>query len=358
MKNFPAKIVIMRTDRIGEVLLSTVLIDGMKKLYPDAEISFVTSEYSKDILAGRSDLSEIITADTQKSSGWFLKAVKLAIVLRKRRFDYSIVLNANKILHLATFLAGIPVRIGYRRKWSVFLNKTIEDEREKGQKHEAEYAMDFARLLGLKNFEQPSPRLVCEDASREKVKKLLLKKGVNLSRKLIVVHPASSNPAKMWEKTRYSELIKKLKSHFECEIMVIGTGKERQLAEDIIIDTSENIFNVCGELNLKELAALLKRANVFIGNDSGPMHMAAALDVPVIAIFGRNIPGVGPKRWGPYGKKHKVFHKDPLCEKCYDRECPYDYKCLTAVTVDEVFDAAKQYLMNRRGGPMCPPVND
>jgi len=346
MKNFPAKIVIMRTDRIGEVLLSTVLIDGVKKLYPDAEISFVTSVYSKDILAGRSDLSEIIIADTQKSSGWLLKAVKLAITLRKRRFDHAIVLNAHKILHLATFLAGIPVRIGYSRKWSVFLNKTIEDEREKGQKHEAEYAMDFARLLGLENCEQPSPRLVCEDASREKVKNLLLEKGADLSQKLIVIHPASSNPAKMWEKTRYTELIKKLKSHSECEIVVIGTGEESQLAEDIINDTSENVFNICGKLDLKELAALLERADLFIGNDSGPMHMAAALDVPVIAIFGRNIPGVGPKRWGPYGKKHKVFHKDPLCEKCYDRECPYGYKCLSAITVDEVFDAAKQYLVS------------
>jgi len=335
----------MRTDRIGEVLLSTVLIDGMKKLYPAAEISFVTSMYSKDILSGRRDLSEIIIADTRKNSGWILKAVKLAIVLRERRFDYSIVLNANKILHLATFLAGIPVRVGYSRKWSVFLNKTIEDEREKGQKHEVESAMDFARLLGLKKYEQPSPRLICEDAAVEKVKKLLLKEGMDLSRKLIVIHPSSSNPAKMWEKTRYAELIKKLKSYSECEIIIVGTREEHLLAEEIIRASDKNVFNFCGELNLKELAALLQHADLFVGNDSGPMHMAAAMDVPVIAIFGRNIPGVGPKRWGPYGKKHKVFHKDPLCVKCYDRECPYGYKCLTAVTVEEVFNAAKQYFV-------------
>ena len=346
MKNFPAKIVIMRTDRIGEVLLSTVLIDGVKQLYPDAEISFITSLYSKDILAGRHDISEIIIADTRKNSGWLLKAVRLAIILRKRRFDLSIVLNANKILHLAVFLAGIPERVGYSRKWSVFLTKTIEDEREKGKKHEAEYAMDFARLLGLENFEQPSPRLVCEDVSGEKVKELLLKKGVNLSRKLIVIHPASSNPAKMWENARYSELIKKVKSHSKCEIIVVGTPEERQLAEEIIRASGETGFNVCGELNLKELAALLKRADLFIGNDSGPMHMTAALDVPVIAIFGRNIPGVGPKRWGPYGKNHKVFHKDVECRKCYDRDCPFGYKCLSAITVDEVFSAVKHYLMN------------
>lgn len=342
MKNFPAKIVIMRTDRIGEVLLSTVLIDGIKKLYPRAKISFVTSMYSKDILSGRDDIAEIIIADIRKNSNWLLQAVKLAVVFKKRRFDYSIVLNANKILHLATFLAGIPVRIGYNRKWSVFLNKTIEDEREKGRKHEAEYAMDFARLLGLKNFEQPSPRLVCANASREKVKELLFKKGADLSQKLIVIHPASSNPAKMWEKTRYAELIKKLKSHSKWEIIVVGTREERSLAEEIIRAADENGFNVCGELNLKELAALLKRANVFVGNDSGPMHMAAALDVPVIAIFGRNIPGVGPKRWGPYGKIHKVFHMDVGCRKCYDRECPFGYKCLSAVTVDEVFAAVCQ----------------
>jgi len=347
MKNVPAKIVIMRTDRIGEVLLSTVLIDGIKKLYPDAEISFVTSEYSKDILSGREDIAEVIIADTRKNSNWLLAAVKLAVILRKRHFDQSIVLNAHKILHLASFLSGIPVRIGYRRKWSVFLNKTIEDEREKGEKHEAEYAMDFARILGLKDFHQPFPRLVCENDSKEKVKKLFEKNGIELSQDLIVIHPASSNPAKMWKKTRYAELIKKLKSSLKCEIIVVGSAEEHSLAEEVINKSGKKVFNFCGKLELKELTALLKNANLFIGNDSGPMHMAAALDVPVIAIFGRNIPGTGPKRWRPYGEKHTVFHKDPLCRRCYDRACPFDYKCLSAITVDEVFNAAKRYLVYR-----------
>ncbi|MFH1395196.1 MAG: lipopolysaccharide heptosyltransferase II [Candidatus Omnitrophota bacterium] len=339
MLNNPKKIVVMRTDRIGEVLLSTVVIDSIKTLYPSAAVSFVTSDYSRQILENRRDISEIITVDTFNKDNWFLRALKLAVILRKRNFDVAIVLNAHKMLHLAVFLAGIPVRMGYRRKWGGLLNKTIEDKRNEGAKHEIEYAMDFMYLMGFSGA-IPAPNLIPDEISENFVKNLLRKKNVQDTDTLIVLHPASSNPAKMWSKESYAQLIKDLKAKLNCGILLIGSGEEKGLVSDISKKCGEQIIDFSGELNLKQLIALLKRSKLFIGNDSGPMHMAAAMDIPVIAIFGRKIQGVSPKRWRPWGNKHIVFHKDAGCEKCYDSECPHGYKCLKAVTVDEVVGAA------------------
>ncbi|MBU0683419.1 MAG: lipopolysaccharide heptosyltransferase II [Candidatus Omnitrophota bacterium] len=338
MLNNPKKIVIMRTDRIGEVLLSTVVVDSIKTLYPSVEISFVTSEYSRQILENRCDISEILTVDTFSKDKWFLNALKLACTLRKRHFSGAIILNAHKLLHLAVFLAGIPVRVGYKRKWGWLLNQAIEDKRNEGTKHEIEYAMDFMRLVGFSGA-VPVPSLISDKTSEEFVEGLLAEKKVQDKDTLIVLHPASSNPAKMWSKESYARLIKYLKVRLNCVVALIGSREEKNLVNDIVTKCEEEVIDFSGELNLKQLISLLKRAKLFIGNDSGPMHMAAALDVPVVAIFGRKIPGVSPGRWRPWGDKHIVFHKDAGCVTCYDRECPHGYKCLKAVTVDEVFEA-------------------
>jgi lipopolysaccharide heptosyltransferase II len=336
-------VVIFRTDRIGEVLLSTVAADAITERYPDVNISFVTSEYSKPLLEGRGNIKKIITVDTFKKNKWFFKALDLAATLKKGSFDAAIVLNPHKTLHLACFLAGIPVRVGYDRKWGFLLNRKISDERGKGQKHEIEYTMDLLRLVGVEN-KVPTPRLAVAREYEDAVERLISERGISPASPLIAVHPGSSNPAKIWPCERYAELIRKLKKESDCNVALLGSEEERDLTGKILQKAGIDALDLAGALNLKELAALIKRSALFIGNDTGPMHMAAALGVPVIAIFGRNTPGVSPTRWRPWGEKHVVFHEDPGCDPCHDTACPYDYRCLRAVTVEEVFNAAKKML--------------
>lgn len=339
--NEPKKIVIMRTDRIGEVLLSTVAIDAIKKSFPDSSVSFVTSEYSKPIVESRTDIDEVMTTDTMGKEGWFLKSVRLASLLRKKRFDMAIMLNPHKSLHLAAFLAGISQRVGYGRKWGFLLNRKITDERDKGRKHEVEYTMDLLRSLDV-TLDDPKPLLPVDKEAEKEVRNLLVGKGIQSDRPVISVHPGSSNPAKIWPRERYSELIRRLKTELDCYVCILGSDEERIFAREIIVDSGVEVLNLTGALSLKELTALLKKSSLFVGNDTGPMHMAAALDVPVIAIFGRNTPGVSPTRWRPWGDKHVVFHEDPGCAPCYDKSCSYDHRCLRAVNVDVVFEAAKK----------------
>lgn len=336
-------IVILRTDRIGEVLLSTVAADAIKKHYPKARITFVTSSYSRQIVEGRDNIDEVIIAETMHGKNRLGRALRLAILMKERKFDASIVLNPHRTLHLACFLAGIPRRLGYDRKWSFLLTEKIADERYMGEKHEIEYTMDLLRLLGIDEKAQ-SPRLPLNTQAENVIERILLSKDIDQDLPLVAIHPGSSNPAKIWSHERYGELIKRLKQEVPCNIVVLGSKTESVLTRNMIQEVGEEVIDLIGLLDIKELTALIRRTDLFISNDTGPMHMAAALDVPVIAIFGRNIPGVSPRRWRPWGDKHMVFHEDVACDPCYDTACPYGYKCMRMITVDMVFEAAKEML--------------
>ncbi|MFH1552542.1 MAG: lipopolysaccharide heptosyltransferase II [Candidatus Omnitrophota bacterium] len=339
-------IVILRTDRIGEVLLSTMAVTAVKRQYPECKITFVTSEYSRPLVEGRTDIKEVITADTFTKDRWVSKALVLAGILRREKLDAAVILNPHKMLHLACFLAGVPRRIGYDRKWGGLLTDKIIDERDKGEKHEVEYTMDLMRLLGIE-CAAPAPRLFVAEETASAVGDLLAKKGIGSGKPLVAVHPGSSNPAKIWPYQNYAQLIRRVRDELDCCVAVLGTGEERVLAGKIAREAGTDVLDMAGELSLKELAAFIKRSVLFIGNDTGPMHMAAALRVPVIAIFARNIPGVSPKRWRPWGDGHVVFHEAQQCDPCYDADCPYDYRCMKAVTTDAVFEAVKELIQKR-----------
>ncbi|MDD5634224.1 MAG: glycosyltransferase family 9 protein, partial [Candidatus Omnitrophica bacterium] len=173
---------------------------------------------------------------------------------------------------------------------------------------------------------------------------ILKNEKLTFDRPLVVIHPGSSNPAEVWLKENYAELIRELSGSIDCNIAVIGSKEESGLAGEIISGSGKQVYNFAGRLDLKTLTAFLKKANLFIGNDTGPMHMASVLGVPVIAIFGRNIPGVSSRRWGPLNKRSRVFYKDPGCAVCLDINCPYDYKCLRSVLPGEVLKASKELL--------------
>ncbi|MFH1797975.1 MAG: lipopolysaccharide heptosyltransferase II, partial [Candidatus Omnitrophota bacterium] len=355
MQIIRTKIVIFRTDRVGEVLLASSVIDCVKTAYPQADITFVTSEYARDIIDGRDDVSEVLTVDTFEKKAWFLKAIRLARILHEKHFDLAIVLNPHKILHLASFLAGIPLRAGYNRKWGFLLNAAIPDERDSGEKHEIEYNMDLLRKLNIETFARP-PRLVLNKTAEKYVEELFARKGVDTKKVLITIHPGSSNTAKMWPKENYAEVTKRLKKEVECSIAIIGTAREKALADKIVMDSGGAALNFSGLFDLKQLAACLEKASVFIGNDTGPMHMAAALKVPVIALFGRKIQGVSPTRWRPWGHGHTVFHKDAGCSVCKDTKCELNYKCMLAITVEEVVRAAKETLKRKKETALFPPL--
>ena len=338
-------LVILRTDRNGKVLLSTVAIDAVKDQFPNVEISFVTSTYSKSLLEDRDNVKEIFTFDIFKEKGIFWNAIALAKKLKAAKFDTSVTLNPHKVLHLACFFAGIPLRIGYDRKWGFLLNKKIRDKRDEGKKHEIEYTYDLLALLGVTKPVK-GPYLPVNKKAEESLAGILTGKGIFSDKKMIVIHPGSSNPSKIWSWRNYVELIKRIKKNIYSNVVLVGSEQEKDISGKIMENSGEDVKDLTGCLDIKELIAFLRRCDVFIGNDTGPMHMAAAVGIPVVAIFGRNIPGVSPVRWRPWGDKNIVLYRTMGCDPCLDSGCRKNFKCLEAVTVDAVFSAAKGIMKN------------
>jgi ADP-heptose:LPS heptosyltransferase len=258
----------------------------------------------------------------------------------------AVILNPHRAFHIAAFVAGIRYRVGFDRKWGFLLTHKMKDKRSEGRMHEVDYNLKLLEAIGIREEKIP-PSITIDDEAALYVRDLFKRSGITGDKKKIVIHPGSSNPAKLWPVDNFRDLAKKLATLGNVKIIVAGDESEKELCERIAVTADRSVLNLAGALNIKQLAALYREADLLITNDNGPMHMAAAAGTRVIAIFGRNIPGVSPIRWGPYGEGHIVFHKDPGCSPCYDRKCPYDFKCLRATTPDAVFEATQKELRGR-----------
>ena len=253
--------------------------------------------------------------------------MRLARRLRTGRFHAVLVSNPHKVLHFAVFLAGIPVRVGYARKWGWTLTHTLKDEKAAAEFHEVEYNLRLLKRLGIDVPAVPSFQLPVSGDDQEAVAALLERFRVRDTDDLVAVHPWTSNPAKRWPPVRFQQLIQQLAKLPGIRPVIIGGQEASPHAHEMMDDSSERVCNVVGRLSLGELAALLQRVRVLVTNDSGPMHVAAAVGTPVIALFGTGSPGGHPKRWGPWGSHHTVIHK-PLQD----------------ITVEQVLEALGRYV--------------
>lgn len=339
MKNqkAPKKILLVRTDRIGDVILSTPVIKNLRLAFPAAYIAFMVCPYTQDVLAGNPYLDEVIVYDKHCRQRSIFQSIKFSWYLRKKKFDWAIILHPTNRAHLITFLAGIPCRVGWNKKMAGLLTVKVADKKQEGQKHESEYTLDILRRLNVpvadKNLYFP-----IKEAATKKVKVLLGENGVKDGEQYIVVHPSASCPSKRWPEEYFSQLISLLKQKLGMIIVVVAFLGEGKFAEEVV--TSNEVVDLRGKLTVSELGSLLNEATLFISNDSGPVHIAASLNTPVISIFGRKDPGLSPVRWKPLGENSFYFHKDVGCRFCFAHNCKKGFLCLKAVKPQEVVEKA------------------
>ena len=187
MKNF----LVIRTDRIGEVILTSAVVDVIKKHSPDSKIAFVTSSLSKSILEIKTGIDEVLIFETMDRIISFSEAFQFAKKLRQRKIDVAIIVNPHKMLHFVCFLAGIKVRVGLDRKWPFFLTHRIVDLRGEGAKSEVEYVLDMLKPIGIVS-EYLIPHFWFEDKMISQGRVLLEGAGVNLQKKVILIHAGSN----------------------------------------------------------------------------------------------------------------------------------------------------------------------
>jgi heptosyltransferase-2 len=337
------KILVMRTDRLGDCLLNFPAIRALKETFKGKIFALVKNDL-QDIVEKTPFIDAVIAyPENDNLAGIF----RLSRRLSKEKFDLAVALNPDKKLHLLAFLAGIPKKLGYSRKWDFLLTDKIEDKKWQGQKHEIEYNLDLVRKIGA-DTQDKSLFFPVEKDDQDFIEALLKRLGVNKDEFLIAVQSQSSNPAKCWPASHFAKLCDSLADQDKANICFIGIESEKKNIDQIIAQMKNRAHNLCGYFNLTQLGAFLAKCRLLITNDSGPMHIASALKVPCLAIFGRNIPGVGPKRWGPWGNRHIVLHKDSGCRVCLDKNCPHDFKCLSMIKPEEVLRSAEEILLRAK----------
>ena len=300
------KILIIHTAFIGDIVLSTPLIQRLKDMYPESKIDYLTLPSNKSIISNNPNLNEIILYDKKgkdKGLKGFLRVLK---ILKEKKYDYAVIphrfIRSILLAKLAKIsnIAGFDVATG-----SFLLNKKVHYDMKK---HEVERLLD---LVGYKGEKIPI-RIYPAKENFVKIDKILANHGYfdNEGQKLVLVAPGSQRPEKMWPIEKYRLIIEKLKKNKNCFIGITGSKVEKKLP--LNFENDKNVIDFRGEINLLEFGALISKADIVVGNDSSPIHIASGFEKPfVIGIFG---PGKRSLGFFPWKEKSNVIEDNEFYE--------------------------------------------
>lgn len=341
--NQPKNILIVRTDRIGDVVLSIPMAELVKKKYPDCKISYFIRNYTSELLIGNPFTDEVIIAEEENGEILLRKNLDK---IKSKHFDACIVVNPTFKIALLMFLARIRNRIGTGYRWySVLFNHKVYEHRKYGDKHELEYNINLLEKIGIepkKISEQFNFYLKIDESNSQKIDSLLSEKGYKAGNKIIIVHPGSGGSSVDLPKEKLIELTKLLSGIENISIIITGSKAESNLCKKFEVDKS--VINLSGDLNISLLIALINRSDIFISNSTGPMHIAAALGVYVIGFFPK-ILACSEKRWGPYTEKKSIYNPTIDCSDCTRKQCE-KLNCMNSIDIGRVFDETKSVLQN------------
>lgn len=343
MTSAMGRILIVNVNWIGDVIFSTPFIKAVREAHPDSYVACLLHPRCVDILKDNPRIDEIIVYDEEGSHRSLLGKLKLIINLKRKKLDTAFILHRSFTKALITFLAGIKERIGYPTKHrSVFLTKVVEISDEEillRGTHKVEYFLNIARASGI-NARDIAYEFFIKDFDRQKESQFLKENGVLDKDLLVVLCPGGNWDMKRWPKENFAKLGDLFIEKLGAKVVISGAKKDISLAEDIKKMMKGKPIISCGNTTLKELGALLERADLVVANDTGPMHLAVAMKTNVVALFGPT----SPRLTGPYGQgSYRVIWKNEECDTpCYDVACA-ENRCMALITVEEVFKEAVRY---------------
>ena len=341
----PSRILVVRTDRLGDVILTLPVFSHLRRRFPKAHLALLAQRYAGAIVEGSPQVDEILWYDTGEE---ILPLRALVRVLRAGRFDTVVVVHPTGRLALAVFLAGIPTRIGTGYRWYSFLfNRRVYTHRKTAERHEAEYNVGLLGTLGCDTvLRKPlEAHLVITPVAQESVAARLRAAGI--AGEYAVIHPGSGGSAREWPQESFAALAGKITAGLSLCVVTTGTAREIPVAEAVARAGGVKAACFAGALSLQELAALISRSSLVIGNSTGPLHLGSALGVPVLGFYPR-IPVMGPGRWGPYTENARVLVADgpPDCDEC-DGTPGSPCACMARIGVERAYAAAADLLAQR-----------
>lgn len=315
----PFRILIRGSNWLGDSIISIPAVRAIKAGRPDTHITIVAPEKLAAIWKLVPEVDEVIPL----ANGSLFNAVRL--IRQQPTFDVAVLFPNSLRSALEIWLAGVPRRVGYRghyRRW--LLNQILPDQQQPGPpKHQVHHYLDIARALG-------APEVIGTISPNEQ------KSPQGAPHRRIGLCPgAEYGPAKRWLPERFAEVATAVSEQLSADWILFGTTKDAEVGAIIAEKVGDRCVNRIGRTSLDQLIAELRECELLLTNDTGTMHLATLLGVPVVAIFGSTEPSLT----GPLGSGHRVLRHQVECSPCFLRECPIDFRCMKAVTVDEVVGA-------------------
>lgn len=335
------RILVRSTNWIGDAVMSLAALRELRQRFPDAHLTVFARDWVSDIYCGQGLADEIVSFPGNQSS--------LRHSGRLRGNDMAVLFQNAFEAALLSFFARIPQRLGYATQGRGFLlTRRAQPRTPQLGRHQAYYYLDLLHQLGLSSRDylndpdfSPDISLRPTESGSRTAKQLLHEAGWEEGQMLVGINPgATYGPAKRWLTDRYAALADRLALEFGAHILIVGSASERILAEQIESLMRARPTILSGRTDLQSLIASISRCRLFVTNDSGPMHLAAALDVPQIALFG----STDEVATGPLSGNARVVHKHVECSPCLRRECPIDLRCFGGISVNEVFEIAQEVL--------------
>ncbi|TKB69998.1 MAG: lipopolysaccharide heptosyltransferase II [Nitrospira sp.] len=360
-KDLPRNILVRAPNWIGDAVMCEPAIHGLRSLFPEAEITMLAKRAVAELFSAAPELSRVVLYDDKGPHAGLSGKWLLAGTLRRHGFDLAVLFqNAFEAAFLA-WLAGIPQRYGYATDGRVFfLTTPVAVPSRRG--HQVEYYWNLLKPLGLSGAASSPTLCVTADESRQ-LDVRLAGAEVGLSDIVIGINPGSTyGSAKRWLPERFAEVAQRLAERIgqdenaQVVVVILGARGEESLGKDIAARINGRSVVLSGATTIRELMAVVKRCRLLITNDTGPMHIAAACGVPVVAVFGPT----DSQTTAPYGQDRSIVRETVDCAPCLLRECPIDHRCMTRIPVDRVYEVAVQQLsgLSRVSGLSRPDNTD
>ncbi len=337
------KILVVKLSAIGDLVHSLPFLDVLKRRYPQAEVDWVVEEGASDILLGHPHLRRVIVS---RRKAW-LKMLRKGGVQRLKAFremrgflkelrgcrydlvvDLQGILKSGMLVGLARGERKIGMR-GSREGSSLFL-------REAGvpvnyNAHAIDRTLTVAKYLGCETGEWDG-RIPIFDRNRRVVERLFKENGLG-RKSLVAVNPMAKWDTKLWEASRFGDLADQLQQTLDCDMVFTGGAEDRPVIEEVAASMKRRPVNLAGVTGLKDLACLYTRCSLLVTTDTGPMHIAAAMGCPTVALFGPT----APWRTGPYGREHEVVRGGVACSPCFRKKCS-SMTCMKEISVNRVYE--------------------
>jgi heptosyltransferase-2 len=317
----PGRILVVRTDRIGDVVLATPLIRALRERFPTAFLAAMVRPYAAEILVGNPHLDEVVLDDPagadRGTAGFWRQVARL----RRYRFDTALLLLPTRRLATLLLLAGIRTRIGVGTRLYQVLTfmRSVSRNKYVPLRHEADYCLDLGRAIGVE-ADDLTTELFLSEAERRDGAAVLEAGGAAPGDALVGIHAGSGASAPNWRVEHYVELARRLLERADVTVVLTGSENERSFGSAFRALESTRVIDLIGKLSLREAMGVISRINVLVSASTGPMHLAAALGIPTVSMF-CPLTACSPELWGPRGNRAEiVLPSDGFCQ---DR-CPGD----------------------------------